>query len=94
MPKIIVYIFSIFILILFLPLNSISQTYSDDSLAVRAILDSNGLDSIAVESVTDSSNGRITYFTTFNIVIFILPKEIGNLSKLEMLFLYYDKVNA
>jgi hypothetical protein len=34
-----------------------AQTYQDDSLAVRAILDSNGLFNVNVTSVTTASGG-------------------------------------
>ncbi len=80
------------IILFFLSINTFSQTYSDDSLAVRAILDSNGLYDISVDSVTDSSGGRIVVldldnqFDQFNITS--LPPEIGNLTNLEKLNLW------
>ena len=53
------------------------KTYKCDSLAVRAILDSNGLFDIPVDSVSNkNSNGRIDKLEMRNIGLTNIPKEI------------------
>jgi len=37
-----------------------SQTYIDDTLTIRAILDTNGINEISALDVSDSSEGRVT----------------------------------
>ena len=69
--------------------------YPCDSLTVRRILDLNGLDTVKVESVSSSANGRISslfleYSSTGRLLprkLTYIPPEIGNLSSLRSLFL-------
>jgi len=76
-------IFLIFLLIFSFKI--FSQTYSDDSLAVRSILDANGLYTLSVENVSDSSGGRIVELSLIKKNINIIPSEIGNLTALKIL---------
>ncbi len=48
-----------------------------DTLAVRAILDSNGLFDLSYESVTEIKNGRVVDLNLNRLNISIMPKEIG-----------------
>jgi hypothetical protein len=61
-----------------------SQTYDykTDSLAVRAILDSNGLDTVPVESITECYGNRITNLFLQNRNLTIIPKDIISLTSL------------
>ncbi len=68
------------------------QTYSDDSLAVRAILDANGFYNLAVESVTFTKEDRISSLSIRSVEVQVLPPEIGKLTRLEKLDLYSSKV--
>ena len=63
--------------------NVFSQDYTQDSLAVKAILDSNGLSSTPVSYVTDSSGGRIVNLNLSYKWITTIPPEIGNLTALR-----------
>ena len=63
-----------------------SQNYKEDSLAVRAILDSNGLNTVTVEEVTKVGNNRIDTLTLVGRGLTTLPSEIGNITKL----VYFD----
>lgn len=74
--------------------NSFSQTYTDDSLAVRAILDTNSLDTLSVEDVTDSSGGRITSLKIYCKGNSIIPAEIGRLTNLINLNLFGNKISS
>ena len=67
-----------------------SQTYKDDSLVVRSILDSIGLNSISVNDVAVISvnSGRISFLYLDNKNINKLPGIIGDLTKLVRLDLY------
>ena len=56
------------------------EDYTCDSAVVRAILDSNGLFDIPVDSVTVFNNGRITKLFFSEKSITTLPPEIANLS--------------
>ena len=69
-----------------------SQDYVSDTLAVRAILDSNNLYSISVKEVTDSSNGRIDSLGLEHLNIFTLHDEIGKIDKLKILILYANQL--
>ena len=75
----------LYILLLILSYNTFSQDYVSDTLAVRAILDSNGLYDITVDSVTDSAGGRISKLILWRFHISALPPEIGQLEMLSEL---------
>lgn len=59
--------------------------YQTDILAVRAILDSNGLTSIKIDSVSDSAQGRIVKLTLYGKSLHVIPSVISNLSELDTL---------
>jgi len=82
------------IILSLLSTNALSQTYTDDSLAVRAILDSNELFDITVEEVTDSSEGRVVALDLTSKGINTLPSDIGKLNKLEDLNLYINNLTS
>jgi Leucine-rich repeat (LRR) protein len=68
-----------------------SQTYRDDSLIVKALLDSGGVgDHYSVKDVTDSSGGRITTLWCKYTVLAHLPPTIGNLTALKRLDLFQN----
>lgn len=69
-----------------------SQTYKDDSLAVREILDSNGLSNVPVYSVSDSSNGRITALNLRNKNLSRLVPAVGRLTQLKSLELSQNSI--
>ncbi|MBN1982732.1 MAG: leucine-rich repeat domain-containing protein [Chitinivibrionales bacterium] len=64
-----------------------AQTYKDDSLAVRAILDSNKFSTIAVTDVTLTDSNRITGLYVFFEDMSVLPSQIGKLTRLKVLYL-------
>lgn len=78
----------------FIPVSLFSQDYTRDSLAVRAILDSNELDSITVASVTDSSDGRIWRLTLRAKNLTCIPPEIGSLTNLTNLELRSNNLTS
>lgn len=61
--------------------------YSTDSLIVRAILDSNGLDTVTVDRVTGILTGRITKLDLAGRGITALPTQVGELTALQELYL-------
>jgi hypothetical protein len=64
------------------------ENYSCDSLALRAILDTNGFSFVSVELASDSQNGRITEIQISDQAGFkILPSIIGNITGLKRLIL-------
>ncbi len=71
--------------ITFLSFSIHAQDYKADSLAVRAILDSNGLQSIMVNSVADTLEGRIWKLVVNGKKMTTIPSEIGNLTELKIL---------
>ena len=77
----------LFIVIFALLSLSFSQNYSNDSLIVRTILDSNGLKKISVDRCSDSSGGRIIKLNLTGMGISSIPPEIGQLKKLKELTL-------
>jgi len=88
------YLLSLFILLLFLTVPSFSQNYTLDSLAVRTILDTNGLNSTTVSSVTDSSEGRITALRLGLKGLTCLPGEIQFLDHLITLSLEVNAIDS
>ena len=73
------------LLIVLITLPTFSQTWEDDSLIVRQILDTNGLDSVPVDSVVTRKdiNGRALYFIITKYPSFhILPASIKQLDRL------------
>lgn len=82
---------SLFFLFVFF-LCGFSQTYKDDSLAVRAILDSNGLKTITVEEVTITDSTRIIELLLFFENIRKIPPEIGKLTQLKVLYLFFNNI--
>lgn len=80
--------------IFLLVLNIYSQDYTQDSLAVRAILDSNSLQNVSVESVSDSNGGRIVELNLERYSLTSLPPEIGNLSSLERILCSFNKLKT
>jgi Leucine-rich repeat (LRR) protein len=78
----------LFALLSFFSISDSQTPYSLDSLAVRAILDSNGLYSKRVDSLTIKEGGRITEFRiTYMPEFKKLTADIGKLSKLRKLWL-------
>jgi len=66
-----------------------------DSLAVRAILDSNGLDSVSVQSIFPTiSSERIDSLYLHGLSLTILPEDIGKLAQLELLNLAYNRLTS
>lgn len=75
--------------------NVFSQINENDSLAIRAILDSNGLKSTPVHSVVDSiKNGRIFRLRISISEFTVLTSEIGHLDQLESVHLYNSSVTS
>ncbi len=89
-----VLIISITFLVSFFIIDSFSQDYVQDTLAVRAILDSNGLYTIPVDSVGDTSGGRIVNLSFIDMGLTKLPPEIGKLSSLTMLYFRENAITA
>lgn len=71
-------------------------SYQCDSLAVRSLLDANGLFNVAVESVskTDLAVGRITDLNLSGLNIVQISKELGSLSSLETLNLSNNAIGS
>ncbi len=85
---------SVTLCISFVAASLYSQDYAHDSLAVRAILDSNGLDAVTVESVVDSIDGRIWRLNLNAKDLTSLPSEIGILTNLKYLELRTNKLTS
>jgi Leucine-rich repeat (LRR) protein len=83
-----------FIFFTFLTVTSFSQNYTLDSLAVRAILDTNGLDSITVSSVSDSSEGRIVVLNISKKGLTCIPDKIQFLDHLITLSLEVNDIDS
>lgn len=71
-----------------------ASTYSEDSLVVRQILDTNGHQKIGVNNVTTASEGRIVSLNLSNVPlgrfdfnISILPSVVGKLTGLQSLYI-------
>jgi hypothetical protein len=74
-----------------------SQTWKDDSLVVRQILDTNGLDTVQVNDVVKGkdSDGRIKNLYFWNLPHFqFVPSSIGNLNKLMELKIGYTDISS
>ena len=70
-----------------------AQSYKEDSLAVQAILDANGLSSISVDSVTGTGLGnRIDSLGLGSQNMTTIPDQIGNLTELLYLKLNDNKL--
>lgn len=80
---------------LLLPVSALclyGQTYTEDSVAVRDILDANGLGSVTVGEVSDTCGGRITTLNLNDRGISTLPATLGDLSALRSLSLRLDSL--
>jgi len=82
------------ILVVILCCSLFSQDYKQDSLAVRAILDSNSLGSVTVESVSKVGNSRIDTLIIVGKNLSKLPVVIGNISKLKHLDLHDNSLKT
>jgi len=72
----------------------LSSNRYHDSLIVRSLLDSNMLQSIAVESVVVFSGNRIISINIENAALAVLPSEIARLSALESLSLSANQLKV
>ncbi len=83
-------IFTIFLITL-----TFSQSYKEDSLAVQAILDANGLSSLTVEEVSNKNvQNRIDSLALESKGLTTLPKEIGTLTALMKLYLKENQLTS
>lgn len=80
--------------LLIFSLNVFSQDYKQDSLAVRAILDSNGLSTVTVEEVSKVGNNRIDTLLLQQRGLSTLPSVIGNITKLLYLDLHDNTLKS
>jgi len=71
-----------------------SQTFKDDSLAVRAILDSNNLYYIYVKEISGIVDGRINSIGFPEGKTQVLTSEIGKLDKLETLGIHNNTLTS
>ena len=78
----------------FLQQSIYSQDYTQDSLAVKAILDSNGLHTVVVESVTVVASGRIMLLKLNGKKISTIPPAIKKLTDLKFLELRGNKLTS
>jgi len=79
-------IFRIILLLFTVSFSQPCQDYACDSMVVRAILDSNGLDSVSVNSVSEIDTvGRIDTLRLDNLQLSILPAKIASLANLKWL---------
>lgn len=70
-------------------------SYECDSIAIRALLDSNGLSETEVATVIsrDQSTGRVTELNLSGLSLTTITKDIGSLSALRMLDLHGNRIN-
>ena len=68
--------------------------YQQDSMAVRAILDSNGMQNTKVRLVTYARNGRIRRLDWSQMGLKVIPGEIGRLTALEQINLFDNQINS
>lgn len=73
-----------FLSVLFFSFPVFASSYTEDSSAVYEILDKNGLTSIAVSDVSDSSGGRIVALYLQSLSIKTIPACIGKLTQLRV----------
>ena len=85
-------LFSAFILIT--AFSAAAQTYTDDSLIVREILDMNGLDTVDVDAVTSKISDRLYGLYLDRTGISILPESLGELDSLQNLQIQDNKLTA
>ena len=71
---------------------AMAGNYASDSMAVRAILDSNGLADVAVETVSDTADNRITALKLYELGLTVLPDIIGTLDSLHGLYLWNNSL--
>lgn len=74
-----------FLLLTLLYALPVFSSYVEDSVAVRIILDKNGLSSIGVSDVSDSADGRIIALYLSSLSLKSIPDCIGTLTELRML---------
>jgi hypothetical protein len=69
-------------------------SFECDSMAIRSILDINGLTGVSIHSVvtTDTVNGRVTGLDLSSRSIVTIPKDIGSLSRLTTINLRNNNV--
>jgi Leucine-rich repeat (LRR) protein len=79
-----------------IPILARDSLSASDSLAVRAILDRNGLYNTTVRSVSSviNDNGQITYLSIYHKQITFLPPEIGQLTSLEGLYFNNNQLTS
>jgi hypothetical protein len=70
------------------------STYSADSLIVRSLLDLNGLNQTRVDSVADSSAGRIVSLNLAYRALRALPDALGRLNALRSLYLHGNRLSV
>ena len=70
------------------------STYSCDSLAVRAILDANGLSSTSVDSISSESGNRMYLLDLSRKNLQTLPPDIGKVNRLRHLYLNSNELIA
>jgi hypothetical protein len=78
-----------FFLIFAIVAASLARTYYDDTAIIRSILDLNAQYSIAADSFSDSSNGRVTSLTLF--VFDTIPATILELDSLKHLSIFQNR---
>lgn len=67
--------------------SAVSQSYSDDSLAVAEILKANGLDNISVQEVSSTTGDRITLLHLDGKGLRVLPECVGKLTALSKMLI-------
>lgn len=82
-------------MVILLPVFIVSaQTYKDDSLVVREILDINGFDTIDVAAVSSKVGDRIYGLYLERTGLSILPESLGDLDSLQNLQIQNNKLTA
>ncbi len=83
----ILFLFSVFLFLIDDVQAESCRDYACDSSIVRAILDTNGLNTVNVQEVTGYNKTRIDSLNLTGRGIEVLPSAVGNLSSLKHLFL-------